>query len=179
MAKVKMPLMSGEASGGFGGTLVFGKNKGRHVVRALVTPSNPNTSGQITARNKMRVAAAIQKHINRTTDNASYALLGDEAALRATAPPGTVWNAYVTQLVVGTGGAAYAEAGVAWAAATASTWDSAANALTPPYSALSNPNPAGGAAVTVSSGEQFFRHVFALYKAGVIVSMPSYPPTYS
>lgn len=41
MAKVKGPLMSMEASGAYGGTLVFGQRKGSSVVRQLVTPANP------------------------------------------------------------------------------------------------------------------------------------------
>ena len=50
MAKVKGPLMSMEASGKFGGALVFGTWKGRPTVRQLVTPTNPQTQGQEDAR---------------------------------------------------------------------------------------------------------------------------------
>ena len=38
--------MSMDAAGAFGGTLVFGKWKGRNTVRQLVTPSNPQKAGQ-------------------------------------------------------------------------------------------------------------------------------------
>ena len=51
MAKVSGPLMSMDASGKFGGALVFSKWKGRNVVRQLVIPGNPNSAGQEAARN--------------------------------------------------------------------------------------------------------------------------------
>ena len=44
--------MSMNAAGAFAGTLVFGKWKGRNTVRQCVTPSNPQTAGQTTARNR-------------------------------------------------------------------------------------------------------------------------------
>ena len=52
MAKVTGPLMSMDAAGAFGGTLVFGKWKGRNTVRQLVTPSDPQKAGQTAARNR-------------------------------------------------------------------------------------------------------------------------------
>ena len=67
MAKVTGPLMSMDAAGAFGGTLVFGKWKGRNTVRQLVTPSNPQTAGQTTARNRTRVTGAMQNWVNTTT----------------------------------------------------------------------------------------------------------------
>jgi hypothetical protein len=179
MAKVTGPLMSMSASGKFGGTLVFANNKGRDVVRQLVTPANPRTTLQVTVRNALSVAAAIQKWINRTLLEQAAIPIGDEARLRQLAPSGTVWNAYVTQLVVGQGQANYASAGVAWAAATQSSWETAATALTPPYAPLSLPNPTGSGFVTVSPGEQFFRHQYMLFVAGALTSAPSAPPTYA
>lgn len=50
MAKVTMPLMSGDASGKFGKALVFSKWKGQKYVRQLVTPSNPQSADQGDAR---------------------------------------------------------------------------------------------------------------------------------
>lgn len=46
MAKVVGPLMSIEASGTYGKTLVFSKWKGRPYVRELVTPKNPKLPKQ-------------------------------------------------------------------------------------------------------------------------------------
>ena len=47
MAKVIMPLMSGQASGQFANTMVFQKNG---VVREYVIPANPNSTDQQTYR---------------------------------------------------------------------------------------------------------------------------------
>lgn len=50
MAKVIMPLMSGNASGKMGG-MVFQKN---NVVRNLVIPANPQTTDQMAQRNLLK-----------------------------------------------------------------------------------------------------------------------------
>lgn len=54
MARVTGPLMSVDASGQFGGSLVFGKWKGRNTVRSLVIPKNPNSAKQLGVRAMMR-----------------------------------------------------------------------------------------------------------------------------
>jgi len=54
MAKLIGPLMSLDASGSIAGTLTFSKWKGRPLVRQLVKPSNPKTSGQTTNRAMMK-----------------------------------------------------------------------------------------------------------------------------
>jgi hypothetical protein len=57
MAKVRLPLLSETASGKFGDSIVFDK---RGIVRRFVSPVQPNTTAQITARAKMGdVAQAI------------------------------------------------------------------------------------------------------------------------
>lgn len=179
MAKVTAPLMSMSASGKFGGAMVFATNKGRNVVRQLVTPANPRTSSQIAVRNKLAVAAAIQKQANRATEVHASLTIRDEMAYRAAAPSGQTWNATVTAQVIGAGSAKYAAAGTAYAAANAGNWNTAALALGQPFAALSLPNPAGGANVTVSAGEQYFRAQYALYTAGILSTAPSTPPTYA
>lgn len=50
MAKVINPLLSGSASGQFGGMMTFDK---RGYVRQYVIPANPQTVGQMAVRNKM------------------------------------------------------------------------------------------------------------------------------
>ena len=54
MATVAGPALSFDASGKFGGTLVFSKWKGRPVVRQLVIPANPKTAAQTAVRAAMR-----------------------------------------------------------------------------------------------------------------------------
>lgn len=179
MAKVTGPLMSMSASGAFAKSMVFAANKGRNIVRQLVTPANPKTSAQIAVRNKLRVAAAIQKVINRTTQQATAVAMRDEVALRNKAPSGQTWNATVTAEVVGALGAKYTAATTAYAGVTANDWNTAALALSVPYAPLVMPNPSGSGTVTVSAGEQFFRHQHALYTAGVLTSAPTTPPTYA
>jgi len=50
MARVSGPLLSVDASGKFGGAMVFGKWKGRNVVRQLVIPKNPKSAKQVGVR---------------------------------------------------------------------------------------------------------------------------------
>ncbi len=57
MARVNGPLMSLDASGSIGGTMVFSKWKGRPYVRQLVRPSNPKSGGQISMRAMMKFLA--------------------------------------------------------------------------------------------------------------------------
>ena len=66
-AKVTESLVSMNAAGAFAGTLVFGKWKGRNTVRQCVTPSDPQTADQTTARNRSRVTGAMQNWVNTTT----------------------------------------------------------------------------------------------------------------
>ncbi len=50
MARVNGPLMSMDASGSLGGTIVYSKWKGRPYVRQLVRPANPKSGGQVSMR---------------------------------------------------------------------------------------------------------------------------------
>ena len=61
MAIVVNPLLSGEASGQVGKSLVFGKNKGRNVVRGYTIPSNPRTALQQPARAAIGAAGRMVK----------------------------------------------------------------------------------------------------------------------
>jgi len=61
MAKTTAPLLSFGGSGQVGKAIVFSKWKGRPYVRQLVTPSNPNTTGQQSTRNAFSTANAIWK----------------------------------------------------------------------------------------------------------------------
>jgi hypothetical protein len=59
MARVSGPLMSVDASGKFGGTLVYSKWKGRNYVRQLVTPMNPKAAKQLGVRSVFAFCAAV------------------------------------------------------------------------------------------------------------------------
>ncbi len=57
MARVTGPLMSIDASGTYGKSLVFAKWKGRNYVREHVKPSNPKTAKQIGVRSMLAFLA--------------------------------------------------------------------------------------------------------------------------
>lgn len=59
MAKVTGPLMSMEASGTVGDALTFSRWVGRPYVRRYTVPSNPQTLGQETHRNRFSAIGTI------------------------------------------------------------------------------------------------------------------------
>lgn len=90
MAKVTGPLMSQDASGAYAGTLVFSKWKGRNYVRQLVTPSNPQTTGQ----QNTRAALGAAGRFNSFVEPSSPA----EVAEIAAAPSGQSGPSYFVKL---------------------------------------------------------------------------------
>lgn len=171
--------MSLSASGSFGGAMVFSHSKGRNIVRQLVIPSNPRTEAQVAVRNKLAVGAAVQNVVNYTALKHPALPFKDEIMLRNIAPTGVTWNALVTKLIVGIGGANYAAATAAYAGVVVADWNTAALGLAKPYAAISRPNPTGTGYITVSPGEQFFRHVYALFSGGLLTVAPTIPPVYA
>lgn len=184
MAKVTGPLMSMEASGAFGGTLVFANRLGKNVVRKLVTPSNPRSTGQTDARNMQRVAAACQHQANSMTTKGDGRLVTDKAAIAAITPAGQRWNSYFVKAIIGIGGVNYAAAQAAYALLTAgnkTTWDNAAAALTPAMLEVAQKVAVTNAAGTpISAGNAWYIYQYGLYVLG-IASAPvaGTPPTYA
>lgn len=183
MAKVTAPLMSMDASGKFGGALVFGKWKGRPTVRKLVTPSNPQSADQTTARNALRVLAAGQRFANLTTLKRSGETLTDQAELQANAPSGQAWNGFLVKSGIGAGRVNYTAASAAYAALQAgekTAWNTAAGALTPAIPAVAQATAGGGSGTPMTAGEVYFHYIYALYAAGVAAASPgATPPTYA
>jgi hypothetical protein len=183
MAKVTGPLFSLDASGGFGGSLVFGKWKGRNTVRQLVIPSNPQSQIQQDARNEIRVVGTSQHWANYTTEKGDSRLNTDKEALIALAPAGQAWNGFLSKSMIGAGGLNYTAASAAWTALTSlekGAWDTAADALTPAFPATYQADAFGVAGTPVTSGEGFFHYQYGLYVAGVAASLPdATPPTYA
>jgi hypothetical protein len=183
MAKVSGPLMSMDASGKFAGTLVFTRWKGRPVVRQLVTPSNPQSAGQLTARNAVRVLAAGQHFANATALVRNGETLTDKAELITLAPSGQAWNGFLVKSGIGAGQVNYDAAGVAWAAIGApaqADWDTAADALVPAMPAVTQDETGSTPNTTMSSGEVFFHYCYALYVAGAMAAVPgAVPPVYA
>lgn len=174
--------MSMDASGGFGGTLVFGKWKGRQVVRQLVTPSNPRSSGQELARNRVRVVGVAQHWAQYTTLKKGAETLTDKQRLSATAPSGQAWNGFLSKSIIGKTGADYTAARAAYAALSGgqkTAWGTAAAALTPPFGAAVQTSEGGAAATAIDAGECFFIYSYGLMKALGDATPTGTPPTYA
>lgn len=179
MAKVSGPLMSMDASGKFANTLVFSKWKGRPTVRQLVTPANPQSANQQTARNAMRVLAVGQSWANFTAQIRTGELLTDKAELINLAPPGQAWNGYLVKSGIGVGAVAYLAAAAAYAAlapAEKTAWNTAAGALIPAILPVAQIGPGGVPAASMTAGEAFFHYSYALYIAGAQDTAPSAVP---
>lgn len=89
--KVTGAFMSLDASGTFGGLLTASKWKGQPYIRQRVTPSNPNSAGQIAQR---LIFGGISKACKAVLT--SYADVGNEGSqffqdARAYAPSGQSW----------------------------------------------------------------------------------------
>jgi hypothetical protein len=93
--KVSGPMHSDGASGSFGKALVFSIWKGRNYVRTLVTPSNPSSADQITAR-KYLGSLAKAAHAVLTSymdDHAEGSQFFQDA--RDSAPAGQSWISWL------------------------------------------------------------------------------------
>ena len=182
MAKVTGPLMSMDASGKFGGTLVFSKWKGRNVVRQLVIPANPNSQGQEDARNRTRVTGALQAWVNATGMKAPLATETDKVRIKAVTPGGYAWNGFLTQTVIGQGGLTYNAAQAAYTLLTApqkAAWFEATNAVTPLISDVFQTVEGGGAGVPITDGEVFFILQYGLSLLGLADLPGAVPPVYA
>lgn len=182
MAKVSGPLMSMEASGAFGGALVFGKWKGRPTVRQLVTPANPQSADQQTARNIVRVCGAAQRFANACAANGDGRTLTDLEELKAAAPADQAWNGYLVKQMTGTNNGNYAAASAGWSALAAgekTAWDAAAAALTPPILAVAQVGAGGVAETAKSAGEVFHAYQYGLFVAGIAAAPSATPPVYA
>jgi hypothetical protein len=181
MAKVSMPLMSGQASGSFGKALVFGYRKGSNVVRSLVTPANPMSIGQVTARNIVRVTGAAQKFANACLDVGAGRSVTDKAALIAATPAGQTWNSFLVQSMTGPQALDYEAATTLWGTLSANhaAWESASTGLTPPFSAVAQYGAKNVGATAMTPGEVFFHYTYGLYKAGISDVPGAVPPVYA
>lgn len=183
MAKVSGPLMSMDASGGFGGALVFGKWKGRPTVRQLVIPANPKSAGQTVARNRVRTTGQAQKQVKLSAQVKTGETLTDKARLMAAAPSGYAWNGFLTDSMIGAGGLTYTAGQAAYAALTApnrTAWEAAAAARVPAFFAAAQTVAGGAAGTALTNGNVYFLQQYAMYVAGLDVAAPgATPPTYA
>lgn len=181
MAKVSGPLMSLDARGKFAGALVFSGWKGRPTVRQLVTPSNPMSADQVTARNRQRITAAAQHYANLETDMLSGKTATDKALLTAAAPAGQAWNGFLVKSMIGAGALTYDAAAAAWTALTAgekTAWNDDAAALTPAIASVPQYSAGNVAGTPATGGQVYFHYIYGLYAAGILADAPTgTPPT--
>lgn len=183
MAKVTGPLMSMEASGAFGGALVFGKWKGRPTVRQLVIPSNPKSANQTVARNSVRITGAAQKGVTTSLQKKSGQTLTDKQLLTAKAPSGFAWNGFLTDEMIGAGGINMTASKAAYTAllpAEKTAWNTSAAARVPAFSAAAQTITGGAVGVAIAAGEVYFHQQYAMWKALIFTTAPgAVPPTYA
>lgn len=182
MAKTNGPLMSMDARGKFGGTLVFGYWKGRNTVRQLVTPANPQSANQMTARNAVSVLGAGQRFANLTALIRAGETVTDKVLLQGVAPAGQAWNGYLIKSAIGAGSVNYDAASAAYAALAAgekTAWVNAAGALVPAIPAVAQKGAGGVPAADMTAGEVFFHYVYGLYMAGLTTAPGAVPPVYA
>lgn len=182
MAKVKGPLMSMEASGAYGGTLVFGQRKGSSVVRQLVTPANPQTAGQEAARNSVRIGGTLQKWVSATALVADGQTDVDKVRLAAKAPANQTWNSYLVQLITGKGGLTFTAARAAFAALAAgekTAWGVSAAALAPVIGGTFQTVAGGGAGTAITGAEAWFIYHYGLSTVGLSSVPGAVPPVYA
>lgn len=101
MAKVKGPLMSIEARGQIGKSLVFGVWKGVQWVREYVIPSNPQTEQQVNIRTAFSLSVAEFKALSETEQgkwNKAASNIGGQSGLSLF--QSRALNAYIDQLGV-------------------------------------------------------------------------------
>lgn len=182
MAKVSGPLMSMDARGAFGGTLVFGNWKGRPTVRQLVKPSNPATAGQVAVRNELRLTGAAQHFASKSLLKGNGRLVTDQQAIMAVTPAGYAWNGHLVKTIVGAGRVNYLAAAAAYAALTnaqKTAWDTAAAALVPAIPAVAQKIAGNAAGVTLPAGEVFFIYEYGLSILGISPTPGAVPPVYA
>ncbi|QGP91946.1 hypothetical protein MGLY_12950 [Neomoorella glycerini] len=91
MARVTAPLMSMDASGAVGKSLVFGKWKGINYARRYLVPVNPNTMNQKKVRGYFSRAVAAWHGENSEVKTAWNTAAGSRAM--------TGFNYYVAQYI--------------------------------------------------------------------------------
>ena len=190
MAKVSGPLMSMDASGKFGGAIVFSKWKGRNVVRQLVTPSNPRSQGQEDARNRTRVTGALQNWVNRCSEVVGGkislvqhdGIVSDKDLIKAVTPAGYAWNGFLTASVIGAGGLTYDAAQSAWdvlKVANGAAWTAAAEGFDIPLAEVYQTIEGGAAGTPLTSGNVFFIYCYTMSLLTSMATPSAVPPVYN
>ena len=181
MAKVTGPLMSMSASGKFAGSLVFADRLGTNVVRELVTPANPKSADQATARNIVRATGAAQSFANASLELGDGRLITDKAQLQLDTPAGQTWNSYLVKLMTGVATVNYLAAAAIWTALTGgekTAWDVAAAALTPAILSVAQKGALDAPMTALTPGQVFLHYQYGLFAGGIAAIPSAVPPVY-
>jgi hypothetical protein len=171
------------ASGGFAGSMVFGRWKGRPTVRQLVIPANPRSLDQENSRNKVRVAGIAQHWANLNTQLGDGRLVSDKSCLISLAPAGYAWNGNLADQMIGTGALTYAADEAAYQALTAlqkTAWETfATTGVTNDFASAFQTGAGGVAIAAIPPGQVAFHYQAGLFHAGCAAAFPgAVPPSY-
>lgn len=124
MAKVVLPLLSMEARGKIGDSIVFFPlpHSDQCVVRRWLKPTNPQSEDQGDVRLKVKAAGYGLSFITNTATLATQ--------IKAVTPADQIWNAYFVKTILGDAMQAIDASLTAWdTAANSAGWTSVANSL--------------------------------------------------
>ena len=181
MAKVTGPLFSLDASGSYGGAMVFAKWKGRAYVRQLVIPANPQTLAQEVARNHVRTGGSAQKFVNANLQINANLTLDDKQEIQAVTPAGYAWNGHLVDNMIGSGQVNMDASDAIWAALSApekTAWDDAASALTAPLLGVAQKIALGAPGVDKTNGQVFLNYIYGLFAMAIHPVPTAVPPVY-
>lgn len=116
MARVIGPLLSEQARGKLGDSLVYTRRRGQNVVRSFVVPSNPQTANQMTQRSRLRVNGRIIRRVNvgRWKYAAEAMSIKDYYTERVRV--GEVWNSALAREMLGAANANFIASLAVWEA---------------------------------------------------------------
>jgi hypothetical protein len=182
MAKATGPLFSLEASGTVGKTVTYSHWKGRPYVRRRVIPINVYEEFQVKARNRIRTMGAAMHWANATAFILDGETDTDKVRIKAITPDSFGWNGYLVDKGIGPNSIDYDYAEVIWGVLSAgqkTAWDNAANALTPPMTAVAQGDTGGGYTTALTSGNVLMHYMYALFKMDLYTQPDEVPPVYA
>ena len=177
MAKTTGPLLSISASGTVANTLTYVASRGQNIVRALVTPANPQTIGQSMARIVLVASGAMTSRMNlNQVGSADADAQNPKEYFTALRVAPQTWNSEFGRRAFPDGRTTFESDQDAWAGLDQAQMDAWATWNT----AFSNPftdvTPPPGGAVAVVGAAVGFTWARALGRAGYIETVPLATP---
>lgn len=177
MARVEGPLFSLQAHGKLARTIVYTRSRGLNVVRELVTPTNPRTTGQANERTVLVAVGRMLSRINanqlgRVTSNTMTPL----EYLKSIRVAPRVWNSELVKRGYLDGWTTLDADRTAWAALTPeqqTAWNTFNTAFANSFE--STPG-APMSSITLAPGEMAFTFARAMARAGYYSPVPDTAP---